>query len=120
VDSSSHWLAGAKLSRLMSEMPLITVWLILTTPRYPGKAIRIGSSFVQEAAQRHERFLAVAYGPSHKTLEWLAYNSSGTHYVRTLGVFDGIAVLEFIPRAQADGVGVVGAQCRTGTTRSLP
>src|SRR5208337_4777754 len=38
ADSSSHWLAGAKPSRLMREMPLITVWLILTIPRSPGKA----------------------------------------------------------------------------------
>jgi hypothetical protein len=36
-DSSSHWLAGAKPSRLISEMPLITLWVILTTPRSPGK-----------------------------------------------------------------------------------
>jgi hypothetical protein len=36
-DSSSHWLAGAKPSRSMSEMPLITVWLILTTPRPVGQ-----------------------------------------------------------------------------------
>jgi hypothetical protein len=36
--SSSHWLAGAKPSRLVSEMPLTTVWLILTTPRRDRKA----------------------------------------------------------------------------------
>ena len=33
ADSSSHWLAGANPSRLISEMPLITVWLILTIAR---------------------------------------------------------------------------------------
>src|SRR5271163_271023 len=38
ADSSSHWLAGANPSRLTSEMPLSTVWLILTTPRNPGRA----------------------------------------------------------------------------------
>src|SRR5664280_2119230 len=32
VASSSHWLAGAKPSKFTSEMPLITVWLIFTTP----------------------------------------------------------------------------------------
>jgi hypothetical protein len=35
-DNASHWLAGAKPSKLISEMPLITQWLILTTPRSPG------------------------------------------------------------------------------------
>src|ERR1700687_5674055 len=33
VESSSHWLAGAKPSRLISEMPLIMAWLIFTPPR---------------------------------------------------------------------------------------
>src|SRR5208283_679619 len=28
ADNSSHWLAGAKPSRLISEMPLMTLWLI--------------------------------------------------------------------------------------------
>jgi hypothetical protein len=66
------------------------------------EAIRVASGFLQEAAQRRERFLAVAFEPSYRTLEWVAYSASGTHYVRELGVFDGIKVLEFTPRAQAD------------------
>lgn len=66
------------------------------------EAIRVASGFLQEAAQRQERFLAVAYEPSYKTLRWIASSASGTHYVRELGVSEGIAVLEFIPRAQAD------------------
>src|SRR5439155_25931941 len=37
ADSSSHWLAGAKPSRLSREVPFMTLWLILTTPRVrPG------------------------------------------------------------------------------------
>src|SRR5580704_11892636 len=34
-DNSSHWLAGAKPSRLSREVPFRTTWLILTTPRRP-------------------------------------------------------------------------------------
>src|SRR5208282_5071863 len=49
ADSSSHWLAGAKPSRLMSEMPLITVWLILTTPRSPGKAFSSTCSWARSS-----------------------------------------------------------------------
>jgi hypothetical protein len=66
------------------------------------EAVRIGSQFLQDAAQRHERFLAVAFEPSYGTLEWIANNASGTYYVRELGVFDGIKVLEFEPRTQVD------------------
>ena len=66
------------------------------------EAIRVVSSFLQEPARRRERFLALGFGPSYKTLQFIADSASGTHYVRTLGVFDGIAVLEFIPRAQTD------------------
>ena len=52
ADNSSHWLAGAKPSRLMSEMPLITVWLILTTPRSPGRAcVSVPVIFVRRSAQ---------------------------------------------------------------------
>jgi hypothetical protein len=66
------------------------------------EAVRIGSQFLQEAAQRHQRFLALAFEWSYKTLDWIASNASRTYYVRELGVFDGIKVLEFIPRVPAN------------------
>ena len=66
------------------------------------EAIRIGLEFMREAAQRHERFLALAWEPSYGTLDWIASNASGTYDVRELGVFDGIKVLEFIPQAPAN------------------
>ena len=75
-----------------------------------NEAIRIASNFLLDAARRRERFLAVGYKPSYGTLKWVMATSSGAHDVRALGVFDGIAVLEFIPRAQADEAGVVGVQ----------
>ena len=67
-----------------------------------AESVRIGSQFLQQAAQRHERFLAVAYEPSYGTLEWIANKIAGTHDVRELGVFDGIKVLAFVPRTQPD------------------
>jgi mannosyltransferase len=65
-------------------------------------AMRVGSEFLQNEAQRHERFLALAFEPSYKTLTWIAGNASRTYQVHQLGIFDGIKVLEFIPRSQAD------------------
>ena len=66
------------------------------------EAIRIGSSFLQDVARRRERFLAVGFVPSVGTLKWVMQNAAGTHDVRALGIFDGIVVLEFTPRAEAD------------------
>ena len=43
-DSSAHWLAGAKPSKLSREVPLTVVWLILTTPRSPESAFSSTSS----------------------------------------------------------------------------
>jgi hypothetical protein len=61
------------------------------------EALRVGSPFLQEAREKHERFLAVAYKSSYKTLDWITNGVSGTHDVHKLGVFDGIEVLEFTP-----------------------
>ncbi len=65
------------------------------------EAMRVGSRFLQEAATKHERFLALAYQPSYRTLDWLAQSAAATHTVRKLGVFDDIEVLEFVPRTEA-------------------
>jgi hypothetical protein len=62
------------------------------------EAIRVGSRFLHEAAQRHERFLALGSEKSYPVLEWLAHGASATHDVRKLGIFDGVKALEFIPR----------------------
>lgn len=65
------------------------------------EAMRVGSRFLQEAAQRHERFLALAFVPSYGTLEWIANHAPGMR-VRELGLFDGIKVMEFAPRTPAN------------------
>jgi hypothetical protein len=72
------------------------------------EAIRVASGFLLQAAQGHERFLVVAAGASSKTLDWLAENALGTHYVRELGVFDEVVVVEFIPHVQSDEASMAG------------
>jgi hypothetical protein len=64
------------------------------------QAIQAGSQFLHQAAQRHERFLAMGFEPSYKTLDWIASNAAGKYSVSQLGVFDGVKVLEFLPRTQ--------------------
>jgi hypothetical protein len=60
------------------------------------EAMRVGSQWIKEAAQR--RFLALAFLQSYSTLDWLEKNAAATHSVRELGTFDGVKVLEFDPR----------------------
>jgi hypothetical protein len=66
------------------------------------EAVRISAQFLHEAAKRHQRFLALAFLPSYGSLNWISQNARRTHYVRELGVFDGIKVLEFIPLIRPD------------------
>jgi hypothetical protein len=66
------------------------------------EAVRAGSEFLQQQAQRHQRFLALAFVQSYETLDWLAKEAAGTDDVQELGVFDGVKVLEFVPRTQGD------------------
>jgi hypothetical protein len=77
----------------------LSVPVIPLPPSLNDQAMRVGSRFVQQAARRHKRFLAMAFVQSYETLDWLAINAVGADYVHELGVFDGVKVLEFIPRS---------------------
>jgi hypothetical protein len=68
------------------------------------EAMRDGSRFLQQAAQRHQRFLAMAFVKSYETLDWLRNQAGGTYNVRELGAFDGVKVLEFAPRGELPGL----------------
>lgn len=73
-----------------------------------AEAIQAGSQFLQEAARRHERFLALAFEPSYETLDWLASNAEKTHRAREVGIFDRVKVLEFTPRTPPENSGGAG------------
>jgi hypothetical protein len=62
------------------------------------EAIRAGSVFLQQQAER--RFLAMAFVESYGTLDWLTKAAGAAYTVHELGVFDGVKVLEFVPRTQ--------------------
>jgi hypothetical protein len=67
------------------------------------EAMRDGSQFLEQANQRHQRFLAMAFAQSFGTLNWLAKTAAPTNDVHELGQFDGVKVLEFVPRTVANG-----------------
>ncbi len=63
----------------------------------------IGKRFLVEAALHHERFLALGWVRSYPTLDWFAGLTSRTHVHHVLGEFDGIVVIEFVPRNAPGG-----------------
>ena len=67
-----------------------------------AEAIGIVSSFLQEPERRRERFLALGSVASYETLHSIESSAARTHNERLLGTFEGVAVLEFTPRAQSD------------------
>jgi hypothetical protein len=93
VDSAKNSKLFAPLSYYNLSVPVVPLPRTLN-----DEAMRVGSSFLRDAALKHERFLALAMFPSYKTLDWLTKDAAATHSVRELGVFDGVKVLEFEPR----------------------
>jgi len=91
---------SAKSSDLFTQLSYypLTVPVVPMPRSLNGEAIRVGSEFLRQASQQHERFLAVAYYPSWKTLAWLERQAAASYQVRKLGEFDQIDVLEFDPR----------------------
>lgn len=61
------------------------------------ETIRVASQSILAAAQRRQRFLAIASPMSYPTIEWLANYSRGAFAARPIGEFDKIVVVEFSP-----------------------
>jgi Dolichyl-phosphate-mannose-protein mannosyltransferase len=79
----------------------LTVPAYVLPPALNAQAVRIGSAFIRQAAQKHERFFAVAYASSYRTLLWLSRQAAPDFSVTTVGVYDYVKVLEFTPRPTA-------------------
>lgn len=75
---------------------------VVGLPRtFNAEARRVGSAFVEQAAQRRQRFLAMGFVASYPTLHWLVDIASPAYDARALGQPHGVVVIEFTPRAQA-------------------
>ena len=82
----------------------ITVPVVALPRALNDEATRVGSQFLQQAEQQHERFLAAAFAESYPTLNWLTTQTAKTYDVHNLGNFDGVKVLEFVPRTRTDAL----------------
>jgi 4-amino-4-deoxy-L-arabinose transferase-like glycosyltransferase len=63
------------------------------------ETVSAGSRFLKQEAD--QRFLAAAFAQSWESLDWLVKQAAVTHQVRELGEFDGVKVMEFVPRSEA-------------------
>jgi len=93
LDMEKDSIYFASLTYYRLSVPVVPLPMALN-----DEAIKAGTRFLQEATLKHERFLALSEIRSYKTLDWLTSSAAATHTVRTLGVFGGIKVLEFVPR----------------------
>ncbi len=93
-------LNNAKESRYFSQLAYYRLSVpVVPLPRaLNAEAKQVGWEFLQRAEQKHERFLAMGYKYSYRTLDWLAQQAAAVYRVKVLGVYDGVKVLEFEPK----------------------
>jgi hypothetical protein len=105
LDSPKESILFAPLSYYKLTPPVVPLPRALN-----DEAIRVGSQFLSHAAQQHQRFLAIAYKESSRTLDWLTQSASPSYTVRKLGEFEEIQVLEFVPRLEVNSPPARSAQ----------
>ena len=90
--------SGAAIEDSIVLTPLmyykLTVPVVALPRSLNDEAVRVGSRFLEQATQQHERFLAMASGYSYGTLKWLSDHAMATDDVHELGVVDGFKILE--------------------------
>ena len=97
----------AKESRLFAQLAYyrLSVPVVPLPKELNAEAMRVGGNFVEQAAEKHERFLAIGHRPSYPTLDWLGKQASSTYSVRVLGLFGDTKIMEFMPRTTAGSGG---------------
>jgi hypothetical protein len=94
LDSAKTSIFFAPLSYYQLSVPVVPMPRSLN-----DEALRVGSRFLMQAEEKHERFLALGFIPSYPSLNWLGRIASGAYMIRNLGDFDGVKVIEFTPKS---------------------
>lgn len=68
---------------------------------FNARAAQIGSAFLQQAAEKHQQFFALAFKPAYPTLDWLSAQAAPDFVVTDLGIYDSVKVLKFTPQPVA-------------------
>ncbi len=93
VDSAKTSFLFAPLSYYPLSVPVVPL------PRnLNGETALVGSLFLEQASDKHERFLVLVHFGSYDTLAWIEQRASTSYTYRTLWASDGFEVVEFAPR----------------------
>ncbi len=97
IDAAHDSVLFAPLSYYPLHAPVIALPRSLN-----GEAKRAAGDFLHSAAQRRQRFLAMAFIPSWGTLDWLVSQASPAYSAKRMGDYNGILVMEFTPNQPED------------------
>ncbi len=98
ADSTSENALVSQVSYYPVNAPVVFLPMTLN-----DEAMRIGRQTVLAAAQRHQRFLALAAPTSYQNIDWLANYSRGDFTAQVLRIFDEkVVVVEFRPVAGSE------------------
>jgi hypothetical protein len=90
----SSWFAELSYYKLQSP-------LIVPLPREVNQETEAQlKKFLARPGQLDRRFLVMAFHPSWPTLDWMAKATEKNFVANTIGVYDGVAVVEYIPKTQ--------------------
>ena len=84
----------APLSYYKISAPVIPLPRLLN-----DEAKRQATRWLRQAESEHRRFLVIAYGYSVPTIDWIAYQAQYTYAPHIFGQFEGVWVVEFVPRS---------------------
>ena len=91
LEKTDGWLSPVNYYPLSSEVIGLPYSL---TP----VARREIDTFIQQAAQKKQRFLAMGFMPSYDSIRYMIEKSDGIYEARKVGIYDNIAVIEFRPK----------------------
>lgn len=94
----------APLSYYTVKVPVVPLPRALTP-----EAVRIGNEVLARSNQQQQRFLVLAFGPSYPTVNWFIEHSKADYDSQVLGVFSGVAVVEFQPHGAMERNSPVGS-----------
>ncbi len=91
-DISSTWLYAP-----LSYYPLHSTVIPLPRSMNPAAEKQI-NTFLSRAIVGHQRFLIMGYRASSSILDWVDRSTTGSYERKPLGIYDGVAVVEYLPR----------------------
>jgi hypothetical protein len=96
--------ASAKASKLFAPLSYykLSVPVVPLPEGLNRETVRVFSSFLKDAEQKHKRFLVAGHVFSYAALDWVVQSSESAYVAHSLGTFDGIKVLEFLPRSKVE------------------